>query len=318
MPTQNNQMQCINLRLKVISFVRRSRIIRDDFVGFVRKTASYLFDKGEETMSLSVCVLASGSSGNAIYIASERTRILIDAGLSARQIALRLEQLGVIPESVNGICISHEHGDHIGGIRVLQKRHGIPVYANAGTITGIQRQPKAHEIALKQFTTGSPFEIGDITVEPFSVPHDAYEPVGFRLQTETCSVGIVTDLGMVTSLVRDKLHNCDALVIESNHDEDLLMEAPRPWPLKQRIRSRQGHLSNTDAARLIAECATERLQHVFLAHLSSDCNTPDIALRTVSSQLRLDGFGHIPLEISSASQISDLWEFRENASCIPL
>ncbi len=261
-------------------------------------------------MGLEVCVLASGSSGNAIYIASGRTRLLIDAGLSARQIAERLEQIGVVPESLSGICVSHEHGDHISGLRVLQKRHGVPVYANAGTLNGIRRQPKAEEIAARVFQTGSAFQIGDITIEPFSVPHDAYEPVGFRLHTAGTAVGVVTDLGMATSLVREKLKGCRAIVVESNHDEDLLREAPRPWPLKQRIRSRQGHLSNIDAARLIAESATEHLEHVFLAHLSSDCNTPDTALRTVASQLRLDGLGHITLEISLASRISSVWRPR--------
>ena len=262
-------------------------------------------------MSLEVCVLASGSSGNAIYVASDQTRILIDAGLSAKQVAIRLDQIGVIPESINGICISHEHGDHVAGIRVLQKRHGIPVYTNAGTLNGIMRRPKSDEIKTKIFQTGSAFEIGDLTIEPFSVPHDAYEPVGFRIQTPEGCVGIVTDLGMSTSLVREKLKGCHALVMESNHDEDLLREAPRPWPLKQRIRSRQGHLSNTDAAQLIAECATDALEHVFLAHLSSDCNTPDTALRTVASQLRLDGLGHINLEIAYASKISSVWKKKE-------
>jgi len=259
-------------------------------------------------MGLQVCVLASGSSGNVIYIASEKTRILVDAGLSARQIAVRLEQLGVVPESINGICVSHEHGDHVAGLRVLQKRHGIPVYANAGTLNGIMRQPRAHEISARIFQTGSPFEIGDITIEPFSVPHDAYEPVGFRIQAMNTCVGVVTDLGMGTSLIREKLKGCHALIMESNHDEDLLREAPRPWSLKQRIRSRQGHLSNIDAARLISESATAALEHVFLAHLSSDCNSPDTALRTVASQLRLDGLGHINLEISHADRISNIWK----------
>ncbi len=262
----------------------------------------------ESSMGLQVCVLASGSSGNAIYIASEKTRLLIDAGLSARQIALRLEQLGVVPESINGICVSHEHGDHVAGLRVMQKRHGIPVYANAGTLNGIMRQPRANEISAQVFQTGAPFEIGDITIEPFSVPHDAYEPVGFRIQASDTCVGVVTDLGMGTALIREKLKGCRALVIESNHDEDLLREAPRPWALKQRIRSRQGHLSNIDAARLIADSATDALEHVYLAHLSSDCNTPETALRTVASQLRLDGLGHINLEVSRADRISNTWQ----------
>ena len=265
-------------------------------------------------MGLQVCVLASGSSGNSVYVASEKTRVLIDAGLSAKQIAVRLEQIGVVPESINGVCISHEHGDHINGVRVLQKRHGVPVYANAGTINGIRRQPKSDEISIKVFQTGSPFEIGDITIEPFSVPHDAYEPVGFRLQAHGTAVGIVTDLGMATSLIREKLKGCHAIIVESNHDEDLLQEAPRPWPLKQRIRSRQGHLSNTGAAQLISECATDALEHVFLSHLSSDCNTPDTALRTVASQLRLDGLGHINLEISLAREISSVWKKNKTKS----
>jgi len=269
-------------------------------------------------MSMEVCVLASGSSGNSVYVASSNTRILIDAGLSAKQIALRLDQIGVVPESINGICVSHEHGDHVAGLRVLQKRHGIPVYSNAGTWKGIMRQPKSHEISSKIFQTGSAFEIGDITIEPFSIPHDAYEPVGFRLHTDEITVGIVTDLGMSTSLVRDKLKGCNAIIVEANHDEDLLREAPRPWPLKQRIRSRQGHLSNIDAARLIIDSATDRLEHVFLAHLSSDCNTPDTALRTVASQLRLDGLEHINLEISHASRITSVWKpgvSQQQAAC---
>ena len=258
-------------------------------------------------MSLEVCVLASGSAGNSIYVASAKTRILIDAGLSAKQIAVRLDQIGVVPESINGICVSHEHGDHVAGLRVLQKRHGIPIYSNAGTLKGIQRQPKSHEISAKVFQTGSSFEIGDITIEPFSIPHDAYEPVGFHLQTAGICVGVVTDLGMSTALIRDKLKGCHAIIVEANHDEDLLREAPRPWPLKQRIRSRQGHLSNIDAARLIIDCATDKLEHVYLAHLSSDCNTPDTALRTVGSQLRLDGLDHIKIEVSHASCISSIW-----------
>lgn len=271
-------------------------------------------------MDFQVCILGSGSSGNAIYIASTKTRLLIDAGLSARQIALRLEQLGVVPESINGICVSHEHGDHVAGLRVLQKRHGIPIYANTGTLQGIMRQPKSSEISARIFQTGSPFEIGDISIEPFSVPHDAYEPVGFRMQTQSSCVGVVTDLGMGTSLIREKLKGCQAIIMESNHDEDLLREAPRPWPLKQRIRSRQGHLSNIDAARLISDSATEALEHVFLSHLSSDCNTPEIAMSTVASQLRLDGLGHISLEISLADRISNVWRpsnplKRKNTTC---
>jgi phosphoribosyl 1,2-cyclic phosphodiesterase len=264
-------------------------------------------------MRLEVCVLGSGSSGNSIYVASESTRLLIDAGLSAKQIALRLQAIGVEPGSIDGICVSHEHIDHIQGIRVLQKQLGIAAYANAGTRNGILRAPKGEEISLKIFQTGSPFKIGDITIEPFSVPHDAYEPVGFRLQSAETAVGIVTDLGMATSLVRQKLKGCHALIMEANHDEDLLMEAPRPWSLKQRIRGRQGHLSNIAASQLIAAAATDALEHVFLSHLSSDCNNPDTAMATVASQLRLEGLHHITLEVSLAKIPSSLWKHRGSA-----
>jgi len=265
-------------------------------------------------MSLNVCVLGSGSSGNAIYVGNDRTHLLIDAGLSAKQIALRLERIGIAPEALEAICVSHEHVDHVSGLRVFQKRHGVAVYSNAGTLRGMRRIPKNDEMKVRIFQTGAPFRVGEIVVEPFSVPHDACDPVGFRIRSERTCVGIVTDLGVTTPLVREKMRGCHALVVESNHDEDLLMEAPRPWSLKQRIRSRQGHLSNLAAARLVAECAGEGLEHVFLAHLSSDCNEPDLALRTVAGQLRLDGLGHIRLEVSRPDRVTPVWRHGEKTS----
>jgi len=280
-------------------------------------------------MSLQVCVLASGSSGNSVYVASEKTRVLIDAGLSAKQIAVRLDQIGVVPESINGIWVSHEHADHIAGIRLLQQRHGIPVFANHGTSQAIQdninnthskktskNKGLPHALQCSPFITGTSIIFGDLTIHPFEIPHDAVDPVGFRIATDTCAVGIVTDIGKTTALVRHRLHGCNALVVEANYDEDLLFEAPRPAFLKQRIRSSTGHLSNKDSAQLISECATDALEHVYLSHLSSDCNTPDIALCTVASQLRLDGLGHINLEISLAREISSVWE-RGKTSDLP-
>lgn len=273
-------------------------------------------------MSLQVCVLASGSSGNAIYLASSTTRILIDAGLSAKQVALRLEQIGVDPESINGIWVSHEHTDHIAGIRILQQRHGIPVFANYGTARAIQtsidtahrktnsKRPP-HVLQCSHFTTGTSIIFGDMTIHPFEIPHDAVDPVGFRVETDECAVGVVTDIGKATSLVRHRLRGCHALVVEANHDADLLFEAPRPAFLKQRVRSSTGHLSNIDAAQLITEIAGDDLEHVFLAHLSSDCNTPDIAVGTIASQLRLEGLHHINLEMTWPDRISAVWNGRK-------
>ena len=258
-------------------------------------------------MQLELCVLASGSSGNAIYVATENTRLLIDAGLSAKQIEQRLESIGVTPSSLSAICLSHEHSDHTNGVRVLQKRHHIPIYANQPTANTLKRVPKGDEINFHIFQTGAPFSIGSLTLEPFHIPHDASEPVGFRISNATTHIGVVTDIGMSTHLVTEKLKGCSCLVIEANHDVDLLREAPRPWSLKQRIRSRQGHLSNLEAAQLISASATDQLKHVILAHLSSDCNTPETALNTVHSQLRLEKINHLTLEVSRAKEPTAIW-----------
>lgn len=259
-------------------------------------------------MSLKLCVLGSGSSGNCTFIGTGTTRILIDAGLSARKTAQRLAEIGERAEGINAICVSHEHGDHIAGIRVLQKTHGIPVYANGGTLEAIHRDSKQAGLECRCFTTGSSFTIGDFIIEPFSVPHDAYEPVGFVLRAGTLSVGIVTDLGVVTNLVREKLRKCHAVVIEANHDETLLHEAPRPWSLKQRIRGNQGHLSNRAAAELIAEIAGDGLQHLFLAHLSSDCNSPHHARMAFETRLAEAGHTHVTVRLTGAGGVSEILE----------
>ena len=259
-------------------------------------------------MSIKLCVLASGSSGNCTFIGTENTRILIDAGLSARKTAARLEEIGEKVEDIDAICVTHEHGDHIAGIRVLQKKHAIRVYANGGTLDGIRAAPKGHEVTCSQFTTGSAFEIGDFCLEPFSIPHDAYEPVGFVIRSGGRSIGLATDIGIVTHLLREKLRACDVVVIESNHDEAMVHEAPRPWHLKQRILSNQGHLSNRAAAELIAEIAGEGLAHLFLAHLSADCNTPLHARRAFETLLAEAGHDHVKVCLTGASQISEILE----------
>jgi phosphoribosyl 1,2-cyclic phosphodiesterase len=259
-------------------------------------------------MILKLCVLASGSSGNCTFIGTENTRILIDAGLSARRTVERLAAIGERIEQIDAICVSHEHGDHIAGIRVLQKTHNIPLYANAGTLDGILRDRRCSDITCRQFTTGAPFAIGELQIEPFSVPHDAYEPVGFVVRTAGRSVGVATDVGMVTNLVREKLRACHAVVVEANHDETLLREANRPWGLKQRISGRQGHLSNGAAAELIAEIAGEGLEHLFLAHLSADCNSPHHARRTMEAALAAAGHRHVTVRLTAADEVSEVLE----------
>lgn len=258
---------------------------------------------------MKICVLASGSAGNCIFVASKTTRILVDAGISGRQTAMRLAQIGEPIESIDAICLSHEHDDHAGAVGVLHKRHRIPVYANGGTADALSRRPRLESLAWQIFTTGVPFSIGDLVLEPFSVPHDAYEPVGFTVCHGAERVGIALDVGTPTTLIRERLRGCHALVVEANHDEHLLQEASRPWSLKQRIRSRQGHLSNRMAAEMIEEIAGPALQQIFLGHLSEDCNCPELAVRTISEALVRCGHPHVRICPTFQNRVADIWEF---------
>ena len=256
---------------------------------------------------MKICVLASGSSGNCIYAGTASAHILIDAGLSGRETLNRLAQAGVRLAEIMAVCLTHEHSDHIAGLGVLHTRHGIALYANAGTIEAVGKDEKLRGLPWHVFSTGAVFPIGDLNLEPFSVSHDAYEPVGFVLAAGPVRVGVVTDIGVTTHLVRERLKHCRALVIESNHDERLLADARRPWPLKQRIAGRQGHLSNQHAAELIAEIAGNDLHQVFLFHLSLDCNRPELALKPTCEALRCRGLAHVQVSLTYANQISAIW-----------
>ncbi len=256
---------------------------------------------------MKICVLASGSSGNCIFAESATTRILIDAGLSGRETARRLALIGAPLDSIKGVCLTHEHSDHTAGLAVLHTRSGIPLYANAGTIEALHKDDKLRNLKWQVFTTGADFNIGDLAITPFSVSHDAYEPVGFIVTADQARVGIVTDIGVCTHLVRERLRHCQVLVIEANHDERLLTDAQRPWHLKQRIAGRQGHLSNQHAAELIAEIADNELNQVFLFHLSLDCNRPELALKPTCEALRRRGLEHVQVNLTYADQISTIW-----------
>jgi phosphoribosyl 1,2-cyclic phosphodiesterase len=251
---------------------------------------------------LRLSILASGSSGNCIYVGSEQTGILVDAGLSCRQIAQRLEAIGVPVDGIQAVCVTHEHDDHKSALGILQRRLGVSLYANAGTIEAIERDSKLRGLQWNVFTTSSPFTIGDLALDPFPVPHDSYDPVGFVVTNGTARVGIVTDMGMATTVVRARLRDCGALVIEANHDEALLRDSPRPWSLKQRIAGRQGHLSNQQAADLLAEIRGPALRHVFLAHLSTECNRPDLALKRIRTILDGEHGVQVQVEIAAANR----------------
>lgn len=232
---------------------------------------------------MAVCVLASGSKGNAIYVSDGHSAILVDAGLSGREIERRLSSRGLRVENLSALVLSHEHADHVQGVGVLSRRYRLPVYSTRKTAEAAYRLGKVAKTVY--FECGSTFRIADLEIHPFSLSHDAEDPVGFTIRSNGLKLGIVTDLGVVTSMVREHLKGCHALILEANHDDDMLLNGPYPWPLKQRIRSRVGHLSNTDSSTLLGELLHDRLQHVILAHLSEVNNTPEEALRTVAPAL---------------------------------
>lgn len=262
-------------------------------------------------MSLRLCVLASGSSGNCTVVASDTTRLLIDAGLSLRELTKRLGAIELRPEDLQAVCLSHEHNDHRAGLGVLHRRTRLPVYGNAGTIDALRGNEGLYGLPWNVFTTGSPFRVGDLTVEPFSVPHDSYDPVGFVVINGKTRVGVVTDMGMPTDLVRVHLRDCQCLVIESNHDERLLRDARRPWSLKQRIAGRQGHLSNTQAGELLVDVAGPHLRVAVLAHISEECNRPELAADTVRKALAAHGHHGVQVKVTHADRNSELIELED-------
>jgi len=292
-----------------------NRLDRRRFLPETEGTESVIYDVLKEGvcchMALRMCVLASGSSGNCTFIGSDKTFILIDAGISGKKISERLGEIGVEVSGIAAICLSHEHDDHTSSIGVLYRRHDIPIYANSGTIQALKQRDALGKVEWNVFTTGSAFEVGDITIEPFSVPHDAMDPVGFIISADKNRVGVITDLGISTTLIRERLRSCQAIVVESNHDTDLLEDANRPWGLKQRIKGRQGHLSNEKAAEMVVEIAGPGLQHVFLAHLSSDCNTAKLARTTMTRALKAAGHDHVRVSVTFPDRISDIWMEQE-------
>ena len=250
---------------------------------------------------LEVTVLASGSSGNALLVRSGDCCVLVDAGLSARRLGTCLEACGVAPESLSGILLTHEHGDHTKGLKVFVAKHRVPVFANPLTADHLKRAGVGARWNL--FSSGSGFALGNIEVLPFSVPHDAADPVGFVLRSDGTGFAVLTDLGYATRQVVESVRGVHALLIETNHDEALLQnDTRRPWSVKQRILSRHGHLSNSAAAEIVAEVATDALRHVLLGHLSRDCNSPELAVMAVGSRLEAGGRQAVQVRCARADE----------------
>lgn len=257
------------------------------------------------------CTLGSGSGGNCTYLGTKHTKILIDAGLSTKATKARLAEINVDIEDIDAILVSHEHSDHIQGLRVMAYKMGIPVFANQETAKGIVNAyhdcPK-----FKIFSTGETFEFGDLEIHPFSIQHDTMDPVAFTIRLNSLKLGFCTDLGFVTSLVRNKLRECDYLYVESNHEPSMVHACPRPMVYKQRVLGRSGHLSNEACAELLGEVAHSNLKHVHLAHLSGECNNPEVALNTASQALKEQGFD-IEVSICPQKSISKAIHFEEHS-----
>ncbi len=233
--------------------------------------------------TIRVCPLASGSKGNSLFVSCNNSSILIDAGLSGVEIQRRLTSVNIDPESLTAIIITHEHSDHVKGAGVLNRRFNIPLYITKKTHEACKGLGKIQD--LRFFECGTPFELDQILVTPFSISHDARDPAGLTIEYNGQKIGIATDLGIATSLVKEHLKDSNLLYLESNHDPDMLINGPYPWHLKQRIKGRTGHLSNVDTKILISQLKTDRLKHVILAHLSEENNCPQKAAQEVSKGL---------------------------------
>ncbi|MBP7948744.1 MAG: MBL fold metallo-hydrolase [Verrucomicrobiales bacterium] len=245
-------------------------------------------------------VLGSGSSGNCALLDCGPLRLLIDAGLSAARMLARLQLAGVDPASLTGILLTHEHGDHTRGLDVLTRKFPLPIYCNGQTREMLAGSLKG-EKQWRLVECGRTFRLGDLEVETFPVPHDAVEPMGFVLRSGGASLGILSDVGHVTQVIRTRLSGVHTLFLEANYDGTLLEnDAKRPWSTKQRIMSQHGHLSNHQTAQLACDLAHQALERIVLGHLSRDCNSPELAVQTVRHALA--ALGHHTVEIHCASQ----------------
>jgi phosphoribosyl 1,2-cyclic phosphodiesterase len=254
-------------------------------------------------------VLASGSSGNAALLATESTRILVDAGLSMRELGKRMLAVGENLEDIDAILLTHEHSDHISGVPVLARRLKKPKPFFMTRLTGPAIDWEHSVPILEPFQAGASFRIGDIEIQSFSVPHDAIDPVGFCLQAQGVRIGIATDLGYIPQSVKHHLNRCDLLLIEANHDLEMLKVGPYPWSVKQRVMSRVGHLSNTVTCDFLADELDSRAQHVILGHVSEANNHPEIVRALAAEALERRGFFAPTVSVAEQTQASEVFRF---------
>lgn len=258
------------------------------------------------SLIVKICLLASGSKGNAIYVEHDGFRLLVDVGLTTRQLIKRLGQISVTLEQIDAIIITHEHSDHIRGLEGLASDQ-IPVYLNEGTYQNLKLKRRKQPLPIKLIKTGNIFRLGDVfDVEPVATPHDAADPISLILRTDHQKVAIATDLGYVTRRVGTRMIGANVIILESNHDEKMVIQSRYPWSVKQRILSKNGHLSNiafNDALSKLIHCD---LESVFLAHLSEENNTPDLARQLAVATIQQSEHPNIPIYVGHQHTISPM------------
>lgn len=257
--------------------------------------------------------ITSGSSGNCIYVGTDNTHVLIDAGISGKRIETGLNSIGLKADELSGILITHEHADHIQGLGVMARRYGIPIYATRGTIAGILQSKNIGEIPTELFTVieaDGAFSIQDLNINPVRISHDANEPVAYRIGHDNKSVGICTDLGMYNDYIVDSFKGVNAILLEANHDVNMLQVGRYPYPLKRRILSDKGHLSNENSGRLLCKLLHDNMSTIMLGHLSEENNLAELAYETVRLEIMMNECPYQPedfeLMVASRSERSKL------------
>lgn len=260
-----------------------------------------------------LCSIASGSSGNCVYVGSDTTHLLIDVGISGKRTEAGLKELGLKMNEIDGIFITHEHADHISGLGVLARKYGIPIYATQGTIEAIRQSSSVGEIEESLFQTITPDEkcvVKDLSLYPMHTSHDAADPVAYRISHGTQKIGIVTDLGCYTDYTVECLKDLDVLYLEANHDVHMLQVGPYPYYLKQRILGERGHLSNEAAGKLLSRLLHDKMQTIVLGHLSKENNLPELAYESVRVEVTMSDTKYngndFPVYVAKRSEVSDI------------
>ena len=264
-------------------------------------------------MTVRFCSLASGSSGNCHLINDDKQFILIDAGLSGKQIENKLKEVDVDPKNISAILVSHEHSDHISGVGILSRRYNIPIYANNGTWDGMEcKIGKINEANINFFKTNENFSIGDFNIKPYTISHDANEPVGFSIEKNNIKISIATDLGYISDNIIEEISGSNLLILESNHDEEMLKAGSYPYSLKRRVLSNMGHLSNEAAGNAIVELVSKNVKSILLAHLSKENNFPELAIATVKNILESKKImigKDVELDLLHRDRVSNIYQF---------